>query len=504
MADKHAAQPPLGGRYRWVVTVALLGLAPYIVLTTSSPLLQQVVAKSTHMSTLQGQLAEALSNAGYAFGAVVASYLVQRFRQRLLFLMTEMVFVVGSGLAAGAVDPGMYMAGRILQGATTGLMLVIALPPLITRFPARRMPTSAVAVNLGLFGAVSVGPLLGGVAATPDGWRWLFAGVGVLGVVGVLAAAVSLERFAPFNPDRSADLPAFGLALAATVLPFFGVAHLVSTGFSDPIVWAPVAAGLATLLALVVAQRLRHDSLMPIRPMLKAIPFSGLLVAMVAGAVYVAAVELVVPLLKGQQVSPTETGLLFWPSVVGVAVTATLFGRLVHTRYIPVLVAVGLLLLVAATALLTQNTSHAAVLLAAGLLGLGAGATVSPGLFTAAWAVDSTLVGRVFALVELLRAEAAYLVGPVLLHLMQTYGGARPDLAAGFHRSMWIDTAIAAAGTLLVVGWFVASGARLQPPDLDKWLAGDGDQAIDTPASGELLAGLLRPSPQEPDPQRVS
>ena len=89
MVDRHANQPPLGGRYGWVAAAALLGLAPYIVLTTASPLLQQVVAKGTHVTMVQGQLAEALSNAGYAFGAVLASWLVQHFRQRMLFLLTE-------------------------------------------------------------------------------------------------------------------------------------------------------------------------------------------------------------------------------------------------------------------------------------------------------------------------------------------------------------------------------------------------------------------------------
>jgi hypothetical protein len=214
---------------------------------------------------------------------------------------------------------------------------------------------------------------------------------------------------------------------------------------------------------------------------------------MVAGAVFVAAVELVIPLLTAQHTDPVTTGLLFWPAVVGVVVTALLFGRLVTTKYVPVLVVFGMLSLIAATALLTQGTGHGHVLLAAGLLGLGAGATVSPGLFTAAWAVDSTLVGRVFALVELLRAEAAYLVGPVLLHLMLTDHAPKVALAAGFHRSMWIDTSIAAGGLALVALWFLGSGARLQRPDLEGWLEGDADEAIESPASGALLVhGITR------------
>jgi MFS family permease len=487
MVDRHAEQPPLGGRYGLVVVAALLGLAPYIVLTTASPLLQQVVASGTHMSMVQGQLAEALSNAGYAFGAVLASWLVQHYRQRMLFLLTESGFVVGAVLAAAAHDPAMFMSGRIIQGAATGLMLVIALPPLITRFPAARMGSTAGVVNLGLFGAVTAGPLLGGVAATANGWRWLYAGVAALGLVGIGVASLCLERYPPFDPDREADVPAFGLALAATVLPFFGVAHLVTDGFADPIVWLPVALGLSMLGTLIVLQRKRSDALMPIGPMLNAMPVCGLVVAMVAGAVVVAAFDLVVSLLTDvQHASPTATGSMYWPAVAGVAVTALVFGRLVTTRAVPVLVAGGLLALITATLLLTQTTSHAAVLVALGLLGAGAGATVSPGLFIAAWSVESQLVGRVFALVELLRAEAAYLVGPVLLHLMMTHGGSSPDPRAGFHVAMWLDCVVAIVGSGAVALWFLSSGARLTRPDLAGWLDGDA-KAIESPRSVELL-----------------
>jgi MFS family permease len=487
MVDRHVEQPPLGGRYGWVVVAALLGLAPYIVLTTASPLLQNVVATGAHLSTVQGQLAEALSNAGYAFGAVLASWLVQHYRQRILFLITESGFVIGAVLAALASNPAVFMSGRIIQGAATGLMLVIALPPLITRFPAERMASTATVVNIGLFGAVTVGPLLGGVTATGNGWRWLYGGAAVLGVLGIAVAALCLERYPPFNPDREADPPAFGLALAATALPFFGVAHLVSVGFADPIVWIPVALGLAMLVTLIVLQQQRSDALMPIAPMLHAIPMCGLVVAMVAGAVVVAAFDLVVSLLVDvEHGSPTAAGSTYWPAVAGVALTAAAFGRLVATRGIPVFVLGGMLSLVSATLLLTQTTSHSAVLVGLGLLGAGAGATVSPGLFTAAWSVDSQLVGRVFALVELLRAEAAYLVGPVLLHLMTTHGGASPNPRAGFHVAMWLDAAVAVIGTVAVVGWYVTSGVRLERPDLEGWLAGE-TKAIDSPRSVELL-----------------
>jgi hypothetical protein len=63
----------------------------------------------------------------------------------------------------------------------TGLLLVIALPPVIQRFPAQRMPTTAAAINIGFFGAVTVGPLLGGITAYGHAWRTFYAALGALG-----------------------------------------------------------------------------------------------------------------------------------------------------------------------------------------------------------------------------------------------------------------------------------------------------------------------------------
>lgn len=486
MTERHAAQPPLAGRYGWTVVVALLALCPNIVLTTAFSLLQKPLTTDLHLSKTLLQTTEGLSNAGYAFGAVFAAYLMQKFRQRVLFIVTESLFLVASLLAATAWAPAPFVVGRILQGFTTGLMLVIALPPLITQFPVRRLPTTAGAVNIGLFGAVTVGPLLGGAAAAGHGWRLLFGSLVGLALVALVLAVLTLRRQPPFNPDQPADISAFLLAAAATVLPFFGVSQLTSAAWTSPIVWAPVVVGLAALAALIVSQYRRREPLMPVKALSTSLPVCGTLTAMVAGAAFVTLLELTTTsLLMVHHGTPLATGLLFWPMVAGVLITAVVFALLFRTRYLPLLVVVGLLVLVGGGIILSLSTSHVAVLAGTGLLGLGAGATVSPGLFLAAFGVPSKNVGRAFALVELLRSEAAYLVGPVLLYIAMQSSS---SLGAGLRLSSWITVGGLAVGTLVIVGLYLASGTQPHRPDVEGWLGGD-DQALHSPAT----AGLVRP-----------
>ena len=419
---------------------------------------------------------------GYALGAVVAAYLVQRFKQRLLFLLTEAVFVVATVLAATAPGAGAYVTGRTLQGAATGLMLVLALPPFVTRFGAGRLPRTAALVNVGLFGAVTVGPLAGGIAAlTNEGFRGLFGVVAAAGAAGLTLAWLTLPHQPPFDPDTRPDWSAFALAGIGTVLPFFAVTRLTSLPVTSPLVWAPLAVGVAALVLLIVRQYRRPDALMPVKALSTSLPVIGTSVAMVAGAATVTFLELtVVSLLEGQQLRPMAAGALLSPMVAGLAVAALLFARLLATRWAPALVLAGLTAVGAGGVLLLEPSDHLRVALGAAVLGFGAGATVSPGLFLAAFGVESTKIGRAFALVELLRSEAAYLVGPVLLYVAMSQATA----VAGFTLAMGIGIAVVGFGIVMMLVLYLAGGVRPRPPDLDGWLRGDG-LALHSPPTAE-------------------
>src|SRR5689334_7187327 len=85
------------------------------------------------------QVANGLSNAAFAIGAVVAAQLLQRYVQRPLFTAYVATFVIGSICAAIAPSLPLFLVGRVMQGGTTGLMMISSLPPLVTRFGVRRL-----------------------------------------------------------------------------------------------------------------------------------------------------------------------------------------------------------------------------------------------------------------------------------------------------------------------------------------------------------------------------
>lgn len=121
----------------------------------------------------------------------------------------------------------MYGAGRVLIGFATGLLLVAALPPVIQHFPPDRMPMTAVAIDIGFFGAVTAGPLLGGAVALGGVWRWFYGGLAGIGVCVIITALFTLPDPKPFNPDLPFDKSAILLAAAATALPFWATGELL-------------------------------------------------------------------------------------------------------------------------------------------------------------------------------------------------------------------------------------------------------------------------------------
>lgn len=88
---------------------------------------------------------------------------------------------------------------------------------------------------------------------------------------------------------------------------------------------------------------------------------------------------------------------------------------------------------------------NALIAVGSGLLGLGVGASVSPALFIAGFSLRSEEIQRVFALIELLRGVAAFMVAPIVLHLAETVGST-PQSGIGV--AVWVCFGIAAFGGL--------------------------------------------------------
>src|SRR5882724_10962573 len=146
---------PLAGRYPAAAAMVILFTVPYLALSATLRPLTPIIAGQLHMSAQEISLTSGVANAGYAVGTVVAVQLAQHLPQRRMLLVYGMLLVTGSVLTAAAAGPAMFIAGHILQGLCTSLLLIAAMPPLFLGYPATRLRWSAMIMNMCLFGAVT-------------------------------------------------------------------------------------------------------------------------------------------------------------------------------------------------------------------------------------------------------------------------------------------------------------------------------------------------------------
>ena len=102
-----------------------------------------------------------------------------------------------------------------------------------------------------------------------------------------------------------------------------------------------------------------------------------------------------------------------------------MLGLVINKRSLQYLPVVGMVFLAAGIAVfrIELPPTQALTLIGSGLTGIGLGASVAPALFTAGFSLPAATLQRVFAIVELLRAVAAFMIAPVFVHFAATVGG---------------------------------------------------------------------------------
>jgi MFS family permease len=461
---------PLAGRYPAVAAMVVLFLVPYLALSAALQPIEPLIAGTLHMSPQTTSLASGMANAAYAAGTVLAVQFAQHLHQRRVMLMYAAALVIGSVLAASAVNAPMFIVGHIMQGLCTSLLLIAAAPPLFLGYPARKLRWTTMIMNMCIFGAVAAGPLIGGAQASFHAWRplfWIATGVAILAL---LLALLTFEDAPPADRSAPKDVKAIALAAVGSVSAFWGVSELTTHGFLDPVAIGPLLAGLVLIIALWVYQYRGTRVLLTLRPLASTFPVAGIVVAITAAAASVSATALAGASLATRY-GPLHLGLLFLPELGGALLASIVFGVVFASKYIHYFTLFGMASLAAGILVIRGSIPPTPGLALAGtaLIGIGVGASVVPALFMAGFSLRSASIQRVFAILELMRAFAAFMIVPILAHFATSLTGL-PTAAMGI--ALWVCFGLAVAGTVLGILIYVLGGAAPVAPSLDRFLGG--------------------------------
>jgi EmrB/QacA subfamily drug resistance transporter len=257
--------------------------------------------------------------------------LADLYPRKLLVQLALLIFTTGSVVAGFAESTTWLISCRVVQGLGAGGLMALVQVVLSDLVSPRERGR-----YMGLLGAVMgvgtvAGPLLGGFVTDGIGWRWNF----FVPVPIAVAAVITLQR--------TLHLPA---ARPRRVRLDLAGALLISSGVSLLLIWVSMAGhqigwGSWATVAMVggalalLGPALRVEARAP-EPMIPLRLFSSrtLVLAVIASvAVGVALFGTSVFLSQYMQIargkSPTESGLLTIPMVVGLLVASTVVGRIV-------------------------------------------------------------------------------------------------------------------------------------------------------------------------------
>ncbi|WP_423919878.1 MDR family MFS transporter [Frigoribacterium sp. 2-23] len=260
------------------------------------------------------------------------------FGRRPLFLIAISIFLVGS-LAAG-FSTSMYQLAifRAIQGLGAGGLMALPLT-IMGDILAPRERAKYQGYFLAVFGISSViGPLIGGLFAGADqilfitGWRWVFLINLPIGVV-ALAIVIRFLHIPGQKKRENVRIDWFGAsAVIVAAVPLLLIAEQGREwGWGSAGAYACYVIGAIGIIAFILIERMMgDDALIPLK-LFRNATFSmatvlGVLVGFgMFGALLT--VPLYLQLVNGA--TPTESGFLMLPMILGLMISSIVAGQLI-------------------------------------------------------------------------------------------------------------------------------------------------------------------------------
>lgn len=463
-----------------MITVILLGGLLGILNSTMSAVATDTLATAfdTSLSTV------GWASTGFLLAVTAtipfATWAVDRFGGKQLWLTGLLLFVAGSLAAGLAWNVGSLIAFRTLQGVGAGL-----LDPLVLILLARAAGPHRAGRVMGLMGLVLslgpvLGPIAGGVILAELSWRWMFLLSVPVGAIAYLLARRVLPQDVPAQPGQARTrLDVLGLSLlapgfAAVVLALSHTAeHAAITAWQA---LAPLALGAVLLIGYAVhALRPRRSPPLIDLRLFANRGFTASVTIMGLGGLASFAALFALPLYYQQAHGhgTLAAGLLLAPFGLAGAIAMPLAGRLSDRIGARGLATAGAIVAGLSGLVLTQitaNTPEGWPVLATFTIGLGAGLFSAPTMGSLYRTLPAPMVAQGSSVLYMLNQFGAALGVAVVTLIIQTAG----DPMVGFHNVFWLVIAV----ILVILAAIPLLPGRPQPPAASEELAGEAEVAV--------------------------
>ena len=358
-----------------------------------------------------------------AFGSLLllGGRIADVFGRKWVFIIGLVGFALASAVGGAAVNVGMLIAARAVQGMFAALLAPAILSLLTTTFhePAER------AKAFGIFGAIagaggSIGLLLGGVLTEYANWRWTLYVNLVFAAIALAGGYVLLEHSKAAHRAKL-DVPGTVVVSAGLFALVYGFSHAETDGWANGMTIGLLVAAGVLLTAFVAMQQRSRNPLLPLRIVLDR-NRGGAFLAMFASAAGMFAVFLFLTYYMQASLgySAIQSGAGFLPMMGVLIVTSSVVSTQLVTKVsAKVLIPVGMVIAAVGMYLLTfvdiSGGYVAHILPGLLVLGVGMGLVFATGFGLATLGVQASDSGVASATVNTMQ-QVGGSVGTALLN----------------------------------------------------------------------------------------
>jgi multidrug resistance protein len=180
--------------YKWIIY--LLALGATVVGTAESIItgILDMVATDINVSIgLAGQLV-AMYSIAYAVGTPILIAITSKIDRKKLLFIALLIFIIGNVIAVLSPNFTILMISRAILGVSAGVFAVVALGIAAQIAPPEKRGSAIGTILMGTSLALVVGLPLGTLIGEYMGWRWIFAILGIITFIPIIAIVKAIPK----------------------------------------------------------------------------------------------------------------------------------------------------------------------------------------------------------------------------------------------------------------------------------------------------------------------
>lgn len=302
-------------------------LTQFLLLTAFPKIMEEFAINSTEVQWLTTSFMLTV-----AILIPITAYFIDTFKTRTLMIGALSFYVIGTIVAMFAPSFSMLIAGRVIQGIGSGIMIPLMQTILFLLYPREKRGFAMGLAGLVINVAPAIGPPISGVIVKYFEWRSLFYLTLPIAAIILLLVFLFMRNV---TAQRKTEIDILSIVLSSVGFGgmLYGFNKLQESGINNLVTLGTlIIGGLA--IALFVLRQLRLEKpILEVRVL--AVPiFSLVTFITILGFSLLIATETILPMYvqNAQQYSAYFGGLIVMPGALTLAVMSLFAGRLFDTH----------------------------------------------------------------------------------------------------------------------------------------------------------------------------